>query len=222
MHAVLHWLGSLPPGLVYLVIAVVIGVESMGVPLPGEITLVSGALLAASGGVDIAGVAIAATTGAILGDSAGYYIGRRGGRPMLVRLGRRFPAHLGPAQLARAERLVQRRGVWAIFFGRFIALLRVLAGPLAGAMHLRYGRFLLANASGGVVWATGTALVVYYAGQAAERWLSGASWVALGLAILAGVVSTMVLRWRLRRSTSPTVEPPTVEPPVDDTPVPVG
>ncbi len=80
MHAVLHWLGSLPPGLVYLVIAVVIGVESMGVPLPGEITLVSGALLAASGQVDIAPVACAATTGAILGDSAGYYLGHRGGR----------------------------------------------------------------------------------------------------------------------------------------------
>jgi len=218
MHAALHWLGSLPPGLVYLVIFLVIAVESMGVPLPGEITLVSGALLAASGHERIAGVAAAATAGAIVGDSLGYLVGYRGGRPLLVRLGRRFPAHLGPAQLARAERLVHRRGVWAIFFGRFIALLRVLAGPLAGALRLPYGRFLAANAAGGVVWASGTALVVYYAGQAAEHWLTGASWIGLGLVVLAGIVSTLVLRWRLRRATAAAAGTP----PVDDAPLAVG
>jgi membrane protein DedA with SNARE-associated domain len=145
-------------------------------------------------------VAIAASAGAIIGDSVGYAIGRRGGRPLLERLGRRFPAHLGPDQLARAERLFDRHGVWAIFFGRFVALLRVLAGPLAGSLRVPYPKFLAANAAGGIVWAGGTSLVIYSVGQAAEQWLSRFSWIALLAAVLFGIASTMFLRSRARRS----------------------
>jgi membrane protein DedA with SNARE-associated domain len=168
------WLDALPPLVLYLMVALVIGVESMGVPLPGEIALVSASVLAASEAgrdVSIWWVGIAASLGAIVGDSCGYLIGRRGGRALLERLGRRFPTHLGPVHLARAERTFERWGVWAIFFGRFIALLRILAGPLAGALRVPYRRFLVANAAGGIVWAGGTAAVVYSLGRAAERWL---------------------------------------------------
>ncbi|MGC4880478.1 DedA family protein [Micromonospora sp. DT43] len=202
MVDVQHWLVALPPLAVYLIVAAVIGVESMGVPLPGEIVLVSSALLAATGVVEPEWVATAAAVGAIAGDSIGYAVGRRGGRPLLIRLGRRFPRHLGPAQLTRAEGTFARYGVWAVFFGRFVALLRILAGPLAGALHVPYRRFLLANAAGGLVWAFGTTYLLYSVGRAAEHWLKDISWAGLVLAVLAGLVSTWWLRRRAHRFAS--------------------
>ncbi|HLL68878.1 MAG TPA: DedA family protein [Micromonosporaceae bacterium] len=199
MHLIETWLATLPPILVYLVVMIIIGLESMGIPLPGEIALVTASLLSISGPVSPWGVAIGATIGAIVGDSIGYAIGRRGGRPLLERFGRRFPKHFGPHHLRRAEHAFQRWGVWAVFFGRFMALLRILAGPLAGALHVPYRKFLLANASGGFVWAFGTTFAIYYAGRAAERWLKDFAWMALGLAILAGITTTLVLRLRARK-----------------------
>jgi membrane protein DedA with SNARE-associated domain len=199
MGAISDWLGTLPPLLLYLMVAGVIGLESMGIPLPGEIALMTAALVAAGGHASIWWVGIAASAGAILGDSMGYLIGRRGGRSLLERLGRRFPNHLGPSQLAAAERAFDRWGVWAIFFGRFVALLRIAAGPLAGALRVPYPKFLIANASGGIVWAGGTAAVIYFAGRAAERWLKNFSWIALVAAVLFGIGSTLFLRSRARR-----------------------
>ena len=105
---------------------------------------------------------MAASVGAIVGDSIGYAIGRRGGRPLLERFGRRFPKHFGPPHLARAESIFARWGVWAVFFGRFVALLRILAGPLAGALRVPYRKFLRRpTRAGGIVWAFGTAFVIY-------------------------------------------------------------
>jgi membrane protein DedA with SNARE-associated domain len=212
MDQVQHWLAMLPPILVYLLVGTVIGVESLGIPVPGEITLVSASLLAANGTVEIWWVAIAATTGAIVGDSIGYAIGRRGGRRLLEKLGRRFPKHLGPAHLAKAEHTFERWGVWAVFFGRFIALLRILAGPLAGSLKVPYPRFLLANASGGIIWASGTAFLIFGLGKAAEQWLSGFSWVALLVAILFGIVTTLVLKYRANRSLHTAEDKASVEP----------
>jgi membrane protein DedA with SNARE-associated domain len=141
-------------------------------------------------------VASAAALGAIVGDSIGYTIGRRGGRALLERLGRRFPKHLGPPHLARAERTFARWGVWAVFFGRFIALLRILAGPLAGALRVPYRKFLVANAAGGIVWAYGTVFAIYYIGRAAEKWLKDFSWVALVVAVCAGLATTAYFKRR--------------------------
>jgi membrane protein DedA with SNARE-associated domain len=200
VHYVESWLGTLPPETIYLIVGLVIGLESMGIPLPGEITLVSASLLASTGITSPWGVAIAASIGAILGDSVGYAIGRRGGRSLLERLGRRFPKHMGPAHLARAERMFARWGVWAVFFGRFVALLRILAGPLAGALHVPYRKFLIANAAGGLVWAFGTTYLLYYLGRAAERWLKDLSWAALAVAVLFGVASTIWLKRRARHA----------------------
>jgi membrane protein DedA with SNARE-associated domain len=190
------WLSDLPPLLIYLVVGTVVLVESMGVPLPGEIVLISAALLSATGIGHPAGVAIGASGGAIIGDSIGYLIGRRGGRPLLTRVGRRFPRHFGPPQLARAVRIFARWGTWAVFFGRFIAILRILAGPMAGALHVPYRRFLVANAAGGIIWATGTTVGIYYAGVAAEHWLQRFSWIALVAAVVLGVGTTILVRHR--------------------------
>jgi membrane protein DedA with SNARE-associated domain len=191
-------LQTIPPLAVYLVVGAIIGIESLGIPLPGEIALVSAALLATRDTLDINPVAVgaAATLGAIIGDTIGYSIGRRFGMSLFERLGKRFPKHFGPGHVALAKQLFGRWGVWAVFFGRFIALLRILAGPLAGALKMPYRHFLAANASGGLLWAGGTTAVVYYAGLAAERWLSRFSWIALVLAIVVGIAMTLMLRER--------------------------
>ncbi|HEX3547779.1 MAG TPA: DedA family protein [Mycobacterium sp.] len=195
-------LQTIPPLAIYLVVAAVIGIESLGIPLPGEIVLVSAALLASHHTLDISALAVgaSATIGAIVGDTIGYSIGRRYGMSLFERLGKRFPNHFGPGHVALAKRLFARWGVWAVFFGRFIALLRILAGPLAGALKMRYPHFLAANASGALCWAGGTTAVVYYAGLAAERWLSRFSWIALVLAIVCGIALTLLLRERTARA----------------------
>ena len=187
VEALLH---SIPPLAVYLVVGGVVGIESLGVPLPGEIVLVSAALMSSHHdlAVNPVGVGAAAVIGAVIGDSIGYTIGRRFGMPLFDRLGRRFPKHFGPGHVALAERLFNRWGVRAVFFGRFIALLRIFAGPLAGALKMPYPRFLAANVSGGICWAGGTTALVYFAGMAAERWMERFSWITLVIAVVCGIV----------------------------------
>jgi membrane protein DedA with SNARE-associated domain len=199
VEALLH---SIPPMAVYLLVGCVVGVESLGIPLPGEIVLVSAALLSSHHdlAVNPIGVGAAAVIGAVIGDSIGYSIGRRFGMPMFDKLGRKFPKHFGPGHVALAEKLFTRWGVRAVFFGRFIALLRIFAGPLAGALKMPYPRFLAANVSGGICWAGGTTAVVYFAGMAAERWLERFSWIALVIAVVAGGIAAFVLRERTSRA----------------------
>jgi membrane protein DedA with SNARE-associated domain len=217
VHLVQTWMATLPPFAIYALVGLVIGLESMGIPLPGEFALVGASLLATTGLTDPWLVGLAGSIGAIVGDSVGYVVGRRGGRGILERFGRRFPRHFGPAHLAQAERVFQRHGVWAVFFGRFVALLRILAGPLAGALRVPYPTFLIANAAGGIVWAYGTSFAIFYAGQAAERWLKQFSWLALVIAIVAGLATTMYLKRKATRhlreepETSSTEEKPTEE-----------
>ena len=193
---------TIPPFAVYLVVGLVIGLESLGIPLPGEIALVSAALLASRHTLDInpVGVGAAATIGAIVGDTIGYSIGRRYGMGLFERLGRRFPKHFGPGHVALAKQFFTRWGMWAVFFGRFIALLRIFAGPLAGALKMPYARFLTANASGGLIWAGGTTAVVYYLGLAAEKWLSRFSWIGLVVAVVIGVAFTLVMKDRTAKA----------------------
>jgi membrane protein DedA with SNARE-associated domain len=195
-------LQTIPPFAVYLVVGVIIGLESLGIPLPGEIALVSAALLASRHTLDInpVGVGAAATIGAIVGDTIGYSIGRRYGMGLFERLGRRFPKHFGPGHVALAKQFFTRWGMWAVFFGRFIALLRIFAGPLAGALKMPYSHFLAANASGGLLWAGGTTAVVYYLGLAAEKWLSRFSWIGLVVAVVIGVVFTLVMKERTAKA----------------------
>jgi len=192
-------LHEIPPLLIYITVGLVIGVESLGVPLPGEIMLVSASLLASRQELDISPVwiGISASTGAIIGDTIGYFIGRRVGKPLFERLGRRFPKHFSPGHVALAERIFLRWGVYAVFFGRFIALLRIFAGPLAGALKMPYYKFLVANISGGIVWAGGTTAAVYSLGVVAEIWLKRFSWIGLVVALLAG----LTIGWLVKRKT---------------------
>lgn len=195
-----QWLETIPPLLVYLTVGLVIGLESLGIPLPGEIVLVSAALLASKhDGLNPWLIGIVGSAGAIGGDSIGYVIGRRGGQRLFAWAGRKFPKHFGPDHVRSAERMFQKRGMWAVFFGRFVAILRILCGPLAGSLHMHYPRFLIANALGGIVWAGGTTALVYTLGVIAEKWLSRFSYVALAVAVVLGVVISMVVKKRMAR-----------------------
>jgi membrane protein DedA with SNARE-associated domain len=175
--------------------------------LPGEIVLVSAALLSSQNGdINPFVLGVCATAGAVVGDSLGYAIGRKGGRPLLAWLGRKFPRHFGEGHVATAERSFQKWGMWAVFVGRFIALLRIFAGPLAGVLHMPYWKFLIANLLGGIVWAGGTTAVVYYVGVVAEDWLKRFSYVGLAAAVLVGVASMLIVRRRAARMTADRAE----------------
>lgn len=203
-EAALHvqeWLETVPPIAIYALVGVVIGLESLGIPLPGEIILVSSALLASQhGDIDPFILGACASAGAIIGDSIGYAIGRKGGRPLLAWLGKKFPKHFSEGHIATAERSFQKWGMWAVFFGRFVALLRIFAGPLAGVLHMPYWKFLIANVFGGILWAGGTTAVIYYVGVVAESWLKRFSWLGLVLAILIGVTSMLILKRKAKKA----------------------
>ncbi|WP_333741082.1 DedA family protein [Streptomyces sp. IBSBF 2806] len=206
MH-VQEWLDSVPAAAVYAVVALVIGLESLGVPLPGEIVLVSAALLSSQhGGVNPVVLGACATAGAVIGDSIGYAIGRKGGRPLLAWLGAKFPRHFSEGHIATAERSFEKWGMWAVFFGRFVALLRIFAGPLAGVLHMPYWKFLTANLLGGIAWAGGTTAVIYYVGVVAESWLKRFSWLGLVLAVLIGLTSMLVIKRKAKRAAQETAE----------------
>jgi membrane protein DedA with SNARE-associated domain len=194
------WLDGIPPIAVYLMVGLVVGVESLGIPLPGEIVLMTAALLSSQGHANPWLVAASGIIGAVGGDSIGYSIGHRGGKPLLERLGRRFPRHFSPGHVATAERSFQRWGMWAVFFGRFVALLRIFAGPLAGVLKMPYPRFLVANALGGVVWAGGVTAVIYYVGIVAEPWLKRFGYVGLGVAVLFGLGSLLYVKRRAAKA----------------------
>ncbi|MER7895244.1 DedA family protein [Streptomyces sp. NPDC096046] len=210
MH-VQEWLETVPAVAVYALVGLVIGLESLGIPLPGEIILVSSALLASQHGeIDPVVLGASATTGAIIGDSIGYAIGRKGGRPLLAWLGTKFPKHFSEGHIATAERSFEKWGMGAVFFGRFVALLRIFAGPLAGVLRMPYWKFLIANVLGGIVWAGGTTAVIYYVGIVAESWLKRFSWLGLVAAVLLGLTSMLVLKRKAKQAQQQTQQAGTV------------
>jgi membrane protein DedA with SNARE-associated domain len=183
----------------YLVVGLVIGIESMGVPLPGETTLVAAALLASQGDLRLEFVIGAAATGAIVGDSIGYYIGRQAGRGLFERLGRRFH-HFSEDRIVRAEKYFHRYGVWTVFFGRFVALLRIFAGPMAGMLRMPYPQFLAANAAGGITWATTIGIVAFHVGDNADKLFGQVSiWALVAIGLVAVAAYTV---YKLRRRTT--------------------
>lgn len=195
MH-LMTWLESIPTIVIYLVVGSIIGCESVGIPLPGEIMLVSASVAASQGVVNPILLAIIAASGGIVGDSVGYAIGRRYGQSLLDRLGRRFPKHFGPRPVAQAERAFAKWGAWAVFGGRFVALLRILAGPLSGILGMPYRKFLVANAAGGLFWASTVTTGGYVFGVVAGHWLSRISYVALAVTCVGGTLITWYVRRR--------------------------
>jgi undecaprenyl-diphosphatase len=135
----------------YWFLFILVAIESFGVPLPGEAALVSAAAYAALGRLNVWFVIVAAASGAIVGDNAGYWVGRRGGIALVKRYGRHVG--LSEAKLDRAHEFFERYGARTVFFGRFIALLRSWAAALAGVASMPYATFTTYNALGGIAWA---------------------------------------------------------------------
>ena len=104
--------------------------------------------------------------------------------------------------VATAERSFEKWGMWAVFFGRFVALLRIFAGPLAGVLHMPYWKFLTANVLGGICWAGGTTAVIYYVGVVAEGWLKKFSYLGLVAAVLIGLASLLIVKRRAKKAKS--------------------
>ncbi|WP_432883106.1 DedA family protein [Kribbella sp. CA-245084] len=190
---------AIPTGvaiLAYLVVGLVIGVESIGIPLPGETTLIAAALLASQHHLRIEFVILAAATGAIIGDSIGYFVGRKAGRRLFERLGKRFH-HFSEDRIVRAEKYFHKYGVWTVFFGRFVALLRIFAGPMAGMLRMHYPRFLAANAAGGIAWSATIGIVAYKIGDNADKIFGRVSlWALVGIAV---VVVTLYVVHKVRK-----------------------
>jgi undecaprenyl-diphosphatase len=179
----------------YVFLFVIVGLESLGIPLPGETTLVTAAALAALGRLNIYGVVAAAAAGAILGDNAGYWIGRKGGLALVRRYGR--VVWLDEARLQRVRAFFERHGAKTVFIGRFVALLRTWAAALAGVACMPYGTFTLYNALGGVVWASVFGSLGYLFGRnlpTLERYVGQAS-LAAGLLVALVVGLALAARW---------------------------
>src|SRR5436853_5422870 len=144
----------------YAAVGVVIGLESMGIPLPGETMLVLSAIYAANhSDLHIAGVIAAAVTGAILGDNVGYWLGREFGYPLLLRFGGYIG--LSDNRIKLGQSLFRCPDGKVVFFGRFIAVLRILAAFLAGVNRMDWRGFLVANSTGGILWALTYGLAAY-------------------------------------------------------------
>jgi membrane protein DedA with SNARE-associated domain len=173
---------------------VIVMLESAGVPLPGETALVLASIYAgATGDLHIAQVIAAAAAGAIIGDNMGFWVGRHFGMPLLRRYGRLI--HIDEKRLAFGEAMFRRHGAKIVFFGRFIAILRIFAALLAGVNRYGWGSFLFYNAAGGVVWATVFGLGGYVFGEAVHRFTGPIGLIAL-VAVIAGVAISW---WVVRR-----------------------
>ena len=173
----------------YWVVGAVVAVESMGIPAPGETVLVTAAIYAGTThGLQIGIVVAAAAAGAIAGDNAGFLIGRRFGPALLLRHGHLL--RLNTRRLKLGLYLFNRHGGKVVFFGRFIAVLRTLAAPLAGLTGMGWERFLFFNAAGGLVWAAVYGFAAYAFGEHVRRLTGPAALLALvvGVAILVGVL----------------------------------
>jgi membrane protein DedA with SNARE-associated domain len=180
-----------------VVLFLLIGMESAGIPLPGETALVAAGVLAARGDMDIVAVIAVAAIAAIVGDNVGYWAGRLGGRRLLQRWG--WLERHASRVLPWSERFFKRHGAKTIFFGRFFAILRVTAAWLAGVSKMHWWRFFFFNAAGGICWAVLIGLVAYYAGRAAADAISRYGLIGGGAIVVLLVVGALVFRFVKRR-----------------------
>ncbi|WP_158814286.1 DedA family protein [Methylocapsa sp. S129] len=172
----------------YLAVFVVVCLESAGVPMPGETALVTAAIFAGQGTLDIKWVIASAALAAIIGDNAGYWVGREFGFPIVLKYGRYI--RLDEARLKLGQYLFQRHGGKIVFFGRFVAVLRAFAALLAGINRLEWPRFFAFNAAGGIVWASIFGFGGFFLGHAFEHYAKPVGIAALICAVIGAVAAS--------------------------------
>jgi len=186
-----HELNHLLSSYGYAAVFLIVGAESVGIPLPGETTLTLAAIYAGSTHrLNIVGVIAAAAAGAIIGDNVGYLIGRSGGYRLLRRHG--HYVRVGEHRLKIGHYLFDRHGGKVVFFGRFVSILRTYAAFLAGTMKMPWRRFLVFNAGGGIVWATIVGVGFYYFASALKA-LRAPFDIAIGIAAILALVGGLVV-----------------------------
>jgi membrane protein DedA with SNARE-associated domain len=174
----------------YEAVFVLVGLESIGIPIPGETALITAALYAATTHhLNIAIIIAVAAAGAIVGDNIGFALGRWGGYRILRRYGKyvRFDQR----RLKIGLYVFREHGGKVVFIGRFIAILRTYAAFLAGTNRMRWPRFLVFNAAGGITWALVIGLAYYYIGSAVSR-LRGPLDIILGVIAVVVVVGFLI------------------------------
>jgi membrane-associated protein len=198
MGQVLEGILKLPPWLALALVFLLPALEAsafVGVVLPGEIGVILGGVLANQHKLPLTAVLIAGIAGAIIGDSIGYFVGKRYGETLLSKIPNRI---LKPEHVKRAEQTVRDFGGKAVFLGRFTAALRALVPGMAGMSRLHYGKFLVWNIAGGVIWAAAFAILGYLAGSQYQRLEHYAN--LIGLALLVAIAAFFVVRYRRKKN----------------------
>jgi membrane protein DedA with SNARE-associated domain len=179
------------------VLALLIALESMGVPLPGETALITAGVLASKGKLPIEGVIAAAAAAAIIGDNFGFLIGRHYGRRVLEASGP-FEHHRRRI-IEVGEPFFQRHGPKAVFLGRFVSGLRITAAWMAGITRMHWPIFTFYNAAGGILWATAFGLLAYYAGDNADKIVHTIGIGGVAFVVVAGAGAFAFFKLRERR-----------------------
>ena len=180
----------------YWTVAIGLLLENAGLPVPGETILLFASFLAYSERhLHLPYIILVGIVAATLGDNIGYWLGYRGGRPMLLRYQHIF--HIRQTTLERGERLFAKYGSHTIFFARFIVGMRIIAGPMAGVLRMPWRSFALFNFLGATVWVTTISLIGYFFGSEWESLLRIMKRVNTGLFVAAALVA-LVAWWRYR------------------------
>ncbi len=177
-----HYIAHLVHDYGLIVVAVVIGFESVGLPFPGETVLILAGIFAGTKhDLNIVSVIVTAAVAAIVGQTIGYVVGREFGYRLLLRYGPYVKLTEGRIKLG--EYLFLRYGTKIIFIGRFVPVLRSVAGILAGANRMPWPQFILANIAGAFAWAGIFGFAAYMLGHQVEH-LAGPLVVVVGIAAL--------------------------------------
>ena len=188
----------------YLAVFVLVGAESLGIPVPGETALIlAGAYAGHTHRLSSWLVFAVAVVGAIIGDNIGFWIGHRFGYALARRYGRHV--WLNERKLKIARYLFDTHGQKVVFFGRFVSILRTYAAFLAGSSRMRWKKFLPANASGGIAWAGVYTFAAYLAGNAITH-LSGIIALVIGGVALFGVATVLIVVGRQTNRLGPAAE----------------
>jgi membrane-associated protein len=180
----------------YWAVAIALLLENTGLPVPGETILLLGSFLAFSQRqLQLPWIIVVGIASATLGDNIGFFVGLRGGRPLLNRYRQWF--RISKEAIANGERVFQRYGPATIFFARFVAGLRVIAGPLAGILRMEWRRFAIYNFLGATVWVTVIATVGYVFGRHWGRLLHIVKEFNITILVIAVIVVLLML-WRHR------------------------
>lgn len=181
-----------------------VAIEGCGVPIPGETALATAGVLAAAGRMNIVAVIAVAAAAAITGDNTGYWIARLGGRPLMTRIP--IVRDVVPRLLPRGERFFERFGARAVLVARFFAGFRITAAWLAGISHMRWRRFVVFNAAGGIGWSIFVGLIAYEFGRAVEAAITRYGlYAAIAAVVLAGAAFGAYRVWQMRRAHRPPV-----------------